>query len=115
METVNTTALRIQEMAELSVIAWHFDVSHGWLKVSYDGWNESPFDSCPSPLRFASKYSYVNERAKVVYLEEDSDAPAFLAYYEIDANANSIDDGDESSIRHLPRGKAEVLPELSAE
>jgi hypothetical protein len=110
-------ALRIQEMAEISILGYHYDAGHAWLKVSYDGWNDAPFNTCPSPLRFASKFSYVNTSQQVVYLEEDADMPAYLDYYDVN-NINTVpnvEEGDESPIRRLPRGKAEVLPELSAE
>ena len=73
----------------------HSDFSHGWLKV---------------PIEFVRKigirvsaYSYADHR--FAYLEEDLDAPNFIAAMEEAGNTvewTEVYDGESSPIRNLP-------------
>ena len=49
------------------------DEGHGWLAV--------PLSEFPDVLRFGTGFGYLDTTAGVAYLEEDCEAPAFLAAY----------------------------------
>ena len=51
---------------------WYSDPAHAWLQVPYK-------EVIDSGVQF-SQFSYVDQRRQFVYLEEDCDATAFIAY-----------------------------------
>jgi hypothetical protein len=79
-------------------LIFHSDAGHGWLAVPkkvIDWLGLRP-----------SQYSYFNHKTNVVYLEEDSDASAFVAFAKskgMTLNIKDQDDGDSSPIRRLSR------------
>lgn len=91
---------KAQYLAQKSVIGWVSDPAHGWLAVSY-----SAIDGFPPALQFASQFSFIDESEKLVYLEEDDDAPRFIKYYNLDGRAwQTYTLPDDNEIRDLPRG-----------
>lgn len=103
---------RIQEFAMEQTLAYHYDAGHAWLKVSYDQW-EKFAPGTLSPVQFASQFSYLDFTNKVVYLEEDCDAPAFIEWYDLQRSLSQIpneDGGDQSRVRRLATGTVTTLP-----
>lgn len=97
---MNDTTTRAQQ----ACLAWISDPGHAWLGVSLD--DENGF---PEAVRFASEYSYYDltgdNFAGIIWLEEDSDATAFVKEYGIDLKAvreHSFNDYDHF-VRGLPR------------
>jgi hypothetical protein len=101
---LDTVTEKAQFLAQKAVIGWVSDPSHGWLAVNY-----SAIDGFSNALQFASHFSYIDESEKLVYLEEDDDAPRFIRRYNLDGRAwQGYTLPDENEIRELPRGFADV-------
>lgn len=82
--------------------AWVADSGHGWLVVD--------FREAPAALEYASCFSYVDAKEGYVYLEEDSDAPAYVAQFGVKDNLPELyQDGESLEIRNLPRGNAKAV------
>lgn len=56
----------------MNSLKWFTDAGHGWLRVPFELLHES------GVANQISMYSYIEPQGKVVYLEEDVDAPLFL-------------------------------------
>jgi hypothetical protein len=65
-----------KESSAMSTFHYYCDPSHGWLKVSRAAALELGFTKADF-----SRYSYIADGG-TLYLEEDCDAPKFLAAYE---------------------------------
>jgi hypothetical protein len=84
---------------EKTTFTFHSDPSHGWLEVDWTDLKRLGLN----PTDF-SRYSYRN--GNTFYLEEDCDAPKFIAAYETKHGRNSFrfeEPFEESHfIRNLP-------------
>lgn len=75
-------------------LSFHFDAGHGWLAV--------PLADFPDALDFGTGFGYHDVANGTVFLEEDCEAPAFLAAHP-DVSWVEVNDGTDSPIRSLPR------------
>ena len=86
----------------MSTFTFHCDPGHGWLEVTL-----ADLLRVGLSIKQISRYSYYCGKRKACYLEEDCDAPKFIAAYrhvngrepairEVHSNAQSF-------IRNLPR------------
>lgn len=96
-----TTFTFTNHVAKKALLGIASDAGHAWLMVDID-----PVDGFENALNWASQYSYIDAEQRVVYLEEDCDAPAFLKHHGLDFALGLpeyyLEDG--SVIRNLPRG-----------
>lgn len=101
---MNTFTL-YNEKADRAVWGWVTDGSHSWLVVNLDG--DAGF---PLAEKFASQFSFIDNAqfnfAGAVLLEEDDDAPRFLAKYGLSAQGRRENQVDGDYVRDLPRGEA---------
>ena len=102
---MNTFSL-YNEKADKAVWGWITDGSHSWLIVNLD--TEGGF---PLAEKFAGKFSFIDNFqfnfAGAALLEEDDDAPAFLARYGLSANGRKEIQAEEGYPYDLPAGEGE--------
>lgn len=82
-------------------IEWVYDPGHAWLKVPY-----SKLAEYGMGVSTFSRYSYYNRYLRCVYLEEDCDAPLFLARSQLPAcfpERYLKDSASRNEVRNLPR------------
>ena len=92
---------------------WHIDGGHAWLAVD--------LHKHPSALEYGSGFGFIDTDNGVIYLEEDSEAPAFaianaaVFVQSVAGRLISHDHGKDAPCRSLPRNEARlVLPEYTA-
>lgn len=75
------------------------DSGHGWLEV--------PLDEFPDAEKYGTGFGFINERGRVIYLEEDIEAGLFIAEHPevVEGIDSEYHDGD-SPVRLFPRNKA---------
>ena len=80
---------------------FHGDPGHAWLEVPLSLIKEYGLEKDISP------YSYVNEKSRMVFLEEDSDMPKFLKAFQRETGLipDLFDNytKSDSRVRQLPR------------
>jgi hypothetical protein len=84
---------------------YHSDAGHGWLEV--------PAQVAKQLGVKPSAYSYVSGDRKTWYLEEDLDAPKFLAAMretDIEWNVDEVYDGNDSFIRNMQKFDGTYYP-----
>ena len=85
---------------------WITDAGHGWLEVSFE-----ELAKVGAGIQDFSNYSFINRKLGVLYLEEDSDAPAFIArhparhgdFFRILQAVHLSDSSDRNLVRRCPR------------
>jgi len=83
----------------MTKLKFHYDAGHGWLEVPKSLFKEIMGEELPSEYSYQDKNNF--------YLEEDCDAPKFLAKYKGNnpegwsKSFEEVNDGDTSFIRNL--------------
>jgi hypothetical protein len=85
---------------------WITDAGHGWLAVSF-----ADLADVGAAIGDFSGYSYINRKLGILYLEEDSDAPRFIArhparntdFFRILQADHLTDSSDRNLVRRCPR------------
>jgi len=85
---------------------WITDAGHGCLAVSF-----ADLADVGAAIGDFSGYSYINRKLGILYLEEDSDAPAFIArhagrhsdYFRTLPETHLTDSSDRNLVRRCPR------------
>ena len=85
---------------------WITDAGHGWLAVSF-----AELADIGAAIDDFSNYSFINRGAQTVYLEEDCDAPAFIAkhpkrqsdFFRTLPETHLTDSSDRNLVRRCPR------------
>jgi hypothetical protein len=85
---------------------WITDAGHGWLEVSF-----AELAEVGAGIADFSDYSYINRKLGLLYLEEDSDAPRFIArhparhsdFFRILQATHLSDSSDRNLVRRCAR------------